>query len=176
MTTFWSPDGKPISAAQFIEGLYGELPELFKDEDELRALWSIPDTRKALLDGLEERGYGLEQLSEVSRMIEAENSDLYDVLAYIAFASATMTREERVTTHKAAIFSRYDYKQQQFLDFVLSQYVREGVKELGQEKLPSLLALKYHGVSDAAEELGSIASIRDVFIGFQKYLYWQEDI
>src|SRR5215217_4658713 len=57
-TTFWSPDGKPISAAQFIERLFGELPQLFKDEDELRRLWSQPETRKALLERLADKGFG----------------------------------------------------------------------------------------------------------------------
>jgi len=45
-TTFWSPDGKPMSATQFLEDLLGKLPELFKNEDELRALWGNPKTRK----------------------------------------------------------------------------------------------------------------------------------
>jgi len=71
-TTYWDPEGKPISAAQFIERLFGELPALFKNEDELRALWSRPDTRKALLNGLEEKGYGNTQLAEVGRLIDAE--------------------------------------------------------------------------------------------------------
>ena len=104
-TTFWSPDGKPMSAAQFVERLFGELPELFKDEDELRALWGRPDTRKALLEGLAEKGYGDEQLTAIRGMIDAENSDLYDVLAYIAFALAPISREERVTIHKSRIFT-----------------------------------------------------------------------
>ena len=51
-TTFWSPEGRPLSAAEFIERMFGELPELFKDEDQLRALWGNPDTRKALLESL----------------------------------------------------------------------------------------------------------------------------
>ena len=85
-TTFWSVDGRPMSAAEFIARLFGELPALFKDEDELRALWGRPDTRKALLESLSEKGYGDEQLSEIRRMIDAEKSDLFDVLAYIAFA------------------------------------------------------------------------------------------
>ncbi len=170
-TTFWSPDGKPMSAAEFIERLFGELPELFKDEDELRALWSQPDTRKALLESLADRGYAGEQLIEITRMIDAQKSDLFDVLAYIAFALAPITREERVTTHKVQIFSQYDEKLQSFLDFVLSQYVQEGVGELDQEKLPHLLELKYRAVADAAEQLGGVAAIRDAFIGFQKHLY-----
>ena len=170
-TTFWSPDGKPMSAAEFIKGLFGCLPELFKDEDELRELWSLPDTRKALLDSLTEKGYGDEQLSEIRRMIDAEKSDLFDVLAYIAFALAPITREERVETHRDQIFSHYDEKLQAFLGFVLLQYVKEGVGELDQDKLPDLLELKYKAVSDAAAELGGVARIRDAFIGFQRYLY-----
>jgi len=170
-TSYWNPDGTPMSAAEFIKRLFGELPELFKNEDELRAIWSKPDTRKALLVGLEEKGFGSEQLAEAGRMINAEKSDLYDVLAYIAFVQATITREERVSAHKGQIFSHYDYKQQQFLEFVLAQYIKEGVGELDQEKLPVLLELKYDAVREATAELGSVAGIRDVFVGFQRYLY-----
>ncbi len=170
-TTFWSLDGKPMSAAEFIMRLFGDLPELFKDEDELRVLWGQPDTRKALLERLSEKGYGDEQLSEIRRMIDAEKSDLYDVLAYIAFALSPITREERVNTHRQQIFSHYDPKLQAFLDFVLSQYVKEGVGELDQTKLPHLLELKYRAVSDAAAQLGGVAQIRDAFIGFQRHLY-----
>ena len=170
-TTFWSPDGRPMSAAEFIQRLFGELPELFKDEDELRALWSQPDTRKALLGSLAERGFGHEQLAEIRRMIDADKSDLFDVLAYIAFALAPITREERVETRRPHIFPHYDTKLQAFLDFVLAQYVNEGVGELDQAKLPRLLELKYKAVSDAAEELGGVAKIRDAFIGFQRHLY-----
>ena len=170
-TTFWSPDGRPISAAQFVEKLFGELPQFFKDEDELRRLWSRPDTRKALLLSLGEKGFAGEQLAAISRMINAEKSDLFDVLAYIAFALAPITRSERVETRRADIFPRYDAKLQVFLDFVLAQYVKQGVGELDQEKLGALLELKYHTIDDAAEELGSISAIRDAFVGFQEYLY-----
>jgi len=170
-TTFWSPDGKPMSAADFVSRLFGDLPELFKDEDELRAIWSKPDTRKALLESLTEKGYGGEQLAEIRRMIDAEKSDLFDVLAYIAFALVPITREERVETRRLFIFSHYDDKLQAFLDFVLAQYVNEGVGELDQAKLPHLLELKYKAVSDAAQELGGVAKIRDAFVGFQRHLY-----
>lgn len=173
-TSFWSPDGKPMSAAEFVERLFGEIPELFTDEYELRAIWSRPDTCKALLEGLAEKGYGEEQLTEISRLIDAEKSDLYDVLAYIAYASPPMSRRERVLAHKSLIFSRYIGKQQEFLDFVLEQYIKAGVGELDRTKLPQLLELKYHTVRDAVEELGSVANISEVFIDFQQYLYSQD--
>ena len=170
-TTFWSPDGKPMSAAEFIERLFGEFPALFRDEEELRKLWGQPETRKALLDTLAEKGYGEDQLAEISRMINAEKSDVFDVLAYVAFALAPISRQERVEGRKGVILSQYDDKLQAFLDFVLSQYVQEGVGELDQEKLPHLLELKYRAVSDAAEQLGGVSRIREAFVGFQRHLY-----
>jgi type I restriction enzyme R subunit len=171
-TTFWGPDGKPMSAAQFVERLFGELPALFKDEDQLRSLWSEPETRRKLLDALSDKGFGEAELSAIKRMIDAEKSDLYDVLAYIAFALAPITREERVNARKMRIHSAYDdEKLRTFLDFVLGEYVKEGVAELDQAKLTPLLELKYRAVADAARELGGIPKIRNAFIGFQKYLY-----
>lgn len=170
-TTFWSPDGKPMSAAEFIERLFGEFPGLFRNEDELRELWGQPETRKALLDSLAEKGYGESELEEISRMINAEKSDIFDVLAYIAFALPPVSRQERVEKHKNEIFSQYDEKLQTFLDFVLSQYVQEGVCELSKDKLPHLLELKYKAVNDAAEQLGGVSRIREAFVDFQRYLY-----
>lgn len=139
-TSFWSPDGKPLSALEFVERLFGEIPALFKNEVELRSLWSRPDTRKALLEGLSEKGYGKEQLTEISRLINAEKSDLYDVLTYIAYATEPISRTDRVMTFKPLIFSRYFGKQQEFLNFVLDQYVKEGVEELDQDKRLILLS------------------------------------
>jgi type I restriction enzyme R subunit len=170
-TSFWGPDGKPISSAQFIEALYGSLPELFRDEDELRAVWSKPDTRKKLLQGLEEKGFGTGQLRELGRIVNAEKSDLFDVLAYIAFALAPLSREERVNAHKDRIYAGYDDRQQDFLSFVLGHYVAQGVGELDQENLPDLLEIKYGSMHDASTVLGSVEIIRNVFVGFQKQLY-----
>jgi type I restriction enzyme R subunit len=110
-------------------------------------------------------------LAAISQMINAEKSDLFDVLGYIAFALEPITRSERVETRKGEIFSRYDGKLQVFLDFVLAQYVKQGVGELDQEKLGSLLELKYLSVPDAADQLGGVPLIVDAFVGFQRYLY-----
>ena len=170
-TSFWSPDGTPMSATQFIQQLFGDLPALFKDEDELRKLWSWPETRRKLLDGLNERGYGPEQLAELTRLVGAEKSDLYDVLAYVAFALPPISREERVDSHKNVIFTHYNDKQQVFLDFVLDQYIQQGVGELDLQKLPDLLELKYGAVADAVDRFESVSAIREMFIGFQQHLY-----
>lgn len=82
------------------------------------------------------------------------------------------TREERVARAKAVIITRFNTKQQAFLDFVLLHYVSVGVDELDQEKLTPLLRLKYHNsLSDAVADLGKPEEIRKVFTGFQRFLY-----
>ena len=171
-TTFWHPDGTPMSAQQFMEMLFGELPEFFKSEDELRALWSAPDTRAKLLIGLREKGFGTEQLTEMQKIIDAEKSDLFDVLAHIAYALPTLTREERAAKAKIVISTHFNSKLQVFLDFVHSHYVIVGVEELNVDKLAPLLRLKYHNsINDAVADLGSPDAIGNAFAGFQRYLY-----
>ncbi|WP_421278416.1 EcoAI/FtnUII family type I restriction enzme subunit R [Aeromonas veronii] len=171
-TSFWHPDGTPMSAAEFMDELFGKLPEFFKDEDELRALWSEPGTRKKLLDGLAEKGFGIDQLTEMQKVIEAEQSDLFDVLAYVAYADDPMTREERAAQAEAMLGQEFDSKQQAFLSFVLGHYVKEGVTELDDTKLGPLLKLKYNNaLADAFAELGNAEVVRRAFVGFQKYLY-----
>jgi type I restriction enzyme R subunit len=137
----------------------------------LRRLWSRPDTRQALLDTLAEKGYGTQQLKEIGRLVDAEKSDLFDVLAYIAFKLPPLSRVERVASHSDRLFADYDYRQQEFVRFVLDHYINEGIGELAQDKLPRLIELKYQTPSDAIAELGSVENIREVFIGFQARLY-----
>lgn len=171
-TSFWHPDGTPMSAAEFMQELFGQLPEFFKDEEELRSLWSEPGTRKKLLDGLAEKGFGIDQLSEMQKVIEAEQSDLFDVLAYVAYADEPLTREARAIRAEMSIGKAFDSKQHAFLSFVLGHYVKEGVTELDETKLGPLLKLKYNNaLSDAFAELGSADVVRRAFVGFQKYLY-----
>jgi type I restriction enzyme R subunit len=171
-TTFWNKDGTPISAQQFMELLFGKLPQFFKNEAELRELWSAPETRKKLLKGLAEKGFGYEQLVEMQKIIDAEKSDLFDVLAYVAYALPPLSRKERATRAKLAIGKHFNSKQQAFLDFVLAHYVGVGVGELDQEKLTPLLRLKYHNsIADAIADLGRPEEISKIFAGFQKYLY-----
>jgi len=172
MTTFWHPDGTPMTAQQFMELLYGKLPEFFKDEAELRALWSAPDTRRKLLQGLAEKGFGNDQLCEMQKIIDAEKSDLFDVLAHIAYALPPETREVRAAHARVHINTQFSAKQQVFLDFVLQHYVSVGVEELAQEKLTPLLRLKYHNsIADAVRELGQPEEIGKTFVSFQRYLY-----
>ena len=108
----------------------------------------------------------------MKELIDACDSDVYDVLSYVAFAKDTLTRRSRAKDATPAIRQAFsDTKQQEFIDFVLSQYIKDGVYELSIENMADLLDLKYNGIRDAIGVLGRPAQIREVFTGFQKYLY-----
>ena len=106
------------------------------------------------------------------RLIDAENSDLFDVLAHVAYALQPITRDNRAANARVLISTHFDSKQQAFLDFVLAHYVSEGVEELDPSKLAPLLNLRYGGsIADAINDLGDPQDIASAFTGFQKYLY-----
>src|SRR5690606_26575052 len=105
------------------------------------------------------------------RILACRGGRCADTSAPPAYLHRPVQRVRRSGTHKNKIMSEYDDKLQSFLDFVLSQYVQEGVGELDREKLPHLLELKYKAVRDAAEKLGGVARISEAFVGFQKHLY-----
>jgi hypothetical protein len=107
-----------------------------------------------------------------SNTIDAEKSDLFDVLAYVRYNTPTVTREARAGQARVYINSHFNAKQQAFLDFVLQHYVTVGVEELDQQKLKPLFRLKYHdSIADAVADLGEPEEIGQTFAGFQKSLY-----
>ena len=169
-TTFWAADGTMLSAEEFVQQLFGEIPSLFQNEEALRKLWSRPSTRKRLLEELSDKGYTEPQLEDLRKLVRGEDSDLFDVLNYVAYQKELVPRLDRAQQAMIQI-EDYDANQQAFLNFVLSQYVKEGVTELDDGKLGDLLKLNYGAIDDAKNELGEIKMIRENFIEFQKHLY-----
>jgi len=170
-TSFWDANGKPISAEEFLKNIFGALPEFFKNENELRSIWANPVTRRVFLFKMSELGYDQEKLESLQNMINADDSDLFDVLAYVSFAIQPITREERVSEVKSIILEKLNDKEREFLDFVLTKYLEKGFEELGEEKLPILLNLKYNAIANAEQNLGDVEKIRSMFFNLQKELY-----
>ena len=170
-TSFWDASGKPISAKEFIERLFQKLPNFFKSEEELREIWSKPETRKLLLNKLKDSGYSVDNFEKIKKIINAPNSDIFDVLINIAYSEIMITRQERVENSKIAIFNNIQSRQHAFIEFVLNQYIKNGVSELDDERIGALINLKYGSPANAVQELGNIKDIRAAFCDFQKYLY-----
>ena len=171
-TSFYSPEGKPISAKEFIERLYGTLPSLFENEEQLRRIWSNPQTRKQLLEQLEQQGFSLSQLETLKKIIDAENSDVFDVLEFIMNADyEPVSRKERAEKAKEKFIPFLNKHEREFIEFVLDKYVEKGIRELSEEKLGALLKAKYGTLNDALQKLGDPEHVLKIFSQLQEKLY-----
>ena len=170
-TLFYGSDGKPMTSSEFIQSIFGMTPSLFKNEENLREIWSNPETRRKLMAQLSEAGFTKEHIEQAKKLISAERSDVYDVLSYIAYATPVSTREERALMAANMLIDEFEEDEKLFLKFVLGEYVDHGVEELDVSKLPELLQLKYGGMNEAVSIFGGPAKINQMFVGFQKLLY-----
>ena len=164
-------DGNLIGVDEFIKILYGKLGEYCGSEADLRTKWSAPDTRAAFLQKLADAGFEMDKLKRLQVLLSAEKCDLLDVLEYVAYALEMRERSERANNARQIITQTYTLPQQNFLSFVLAQYVDHGIDALSSDKLASLLETKYGTVQDGVRQLGSIPVIRNAFIDFQQHLY-----
>jgi type I restriction enzyme R subunit len=170
---FYSVDGKTMTLAEFIQSLFNtlDMPEFFKNEEELRAIWSVPTTRKQLLHNLENAGFPQKQLEDIQDLIDARSSDLFDVLEYVKYHFAPVMREARAVISRSIMETELTAKQMEFVDFLVQQYVVAGVDELDDSKLETLLSIKYKTATDGVAILGSVDIARNIFLTFQKHLY-----
>lgn len=165
-------DGELITLEQFIKILFGKIPEFFKDSKDLRARWSDPTTREALLQNLNDNGFTKERLRQVQALTQNEKCDLLDVLELIAYNKSPMERAERVRLMHEEILNEMSKKQIPFVNFVLQQYVENGVDELSLNQLPELVKLKYGTIKDACNQMGVTGKdLKKIFTDFQKTLY-----
>ena len=176
---FYSVDGTPMSLTEFIQSLFNtlEMPDLFKNEDELRAIWAVPSTRAQLLKQLEDAGFPTIELLSIQELIDAQNSDLFDVLEFVKYALKPVTRKVRAAVSRSIMEAGIESKQLEFVDFLVSQYIESGVGELEESKLETLLEIKYADVFNAVKVLGNgeVSKVRNLFLAFQKNLYLPHD-
>ncbi|MEQ8441743.1 MAG: DEAD/DEAH box helicase family protein [Alphaproteobacteria bacterium] len=170
-TTYWSPEGKPISAAEFLERLFGDLSGIVADEDQLRAVWSDPDNREHFLDQLSDRGYDADRLDDIRRLVDAQDSDLFDVLSYILFTNEPRTRHERADHVRSGDLSQSDGDMKEFLLAILGAYEARGESELATKKLGTFLTARYGSVGEGKVRLGGLDAVRRAFRTMQASLY-----
>lgn len=170
-TTYWSPEGKPISAQEFMKRLFGDLKGLITNEDHLRQVWSVPDSRETFLIQLSERGYDGDRLNDIRNLVDAPDSDLFDVLAYVLFTLAPRTREDRAEAVKDDSLESVQGELKGLLIGILEAYQQKGESELGTRKLTQFLTARYGSVVEAKAKLGGLPKIRDAFLGMQAELY-----
>lgn len=161
-----------LTIGEYIKRLFGALPEFLDGEDDLRQRWSQPETRQQLLDVLERSGFQEDKLEMMRRILQMEQCDMLDVLAFLAYETTPIERQHRAEILREDMLKKLSEQQQEFMNFVLDMYVRNGFKELGMEKLATLIDMKYHTIADAKRQLNmDVKEMRDLFLGMQKELY-----
>nr|WP_321484293.1 DEAD/DEAH box helicase family protein [uncultured Cohaesibacter sp.] len=170
-TTYWSPEGKPISAADFLERLFGDLKGIVADEDQLRAIWSDPDNRERFLDQLSDRGYDRDRLDDIRKLVDSPESDLFDVLSYVLFTSVPKTRHERSENVRNHGLNETEEETKALLLAILAAYEELGERELATKKLGTFLTARYGSVSEGKAMLGSLDAIKHSFLSMQSFLY-----
>ena len=169
-TSYWF-DGRPITAGEFLEKLFGDLNTMIANEDELRAQWRDPETRERLLNVLADKGYDEGRLADMRQLVDAADSDLFDVLAYVRFNLDPLSREDRANDARASGLSGFEGEMRAFLNEVLTNYERDGVGELTFKSLSNLLTARYGTLADARTKLGAVAFVRQSFTDLQGHLY-----
>ena len=169
-TTYWI-DGKVVSVAEFLEHLFGDLSELIADEDQLREVWSDPDNREHFLSQIADRGYGRDQLNDIRQLVDAPDSDLFDVLAYILYTRDPKTRHDRAEAVRRGPLESATDDMRQLLLGILRAYEDSGEDELSTRKLGHFLTARYGSVSEGKAALGGLDGIRSAFLGLQRDLY-----
>ncbi|MCY4003876.1 MAG: DEAD/DEAH box helicase family protein [Rhodospirillales bacterium] len=170
-TTYWSADGKPISAADFLRRLFGDLAGMVGDEDQLRSIWTDPDNREKFLEQLDDQGYDRGRLDDVRQLVAAPDSDLFDVLAYVLYASPAKTRAERAGNVRLGGLDDVDGELRELLLAILQAYESHGESELAVPKLASLLVGRYGSVGEARTHLGELPRVQSAFRQIQARLY-----
>ena len=161
-----------ITIEDYVKRLFGELPKFLDGVDDLRERWAKPETREQLLKLLEESDFQEEKLNLVRRFLQMEQCDMLDVLSYLAYNTTPLDRQRRADIIRAEMEASATVSQQDFVDFVMKMYVRNGFKELGTDKLGTLIDMKYHSTSDAKAQLGmEMPQIRNFFLDVQHELY-----
>ena len=152
--------------------MIGILGKFYNDEQGLREIWSSPKNRKDLLNKLREMNIDESQLNDLKYIFEAEDSDIYDVLAHLSFNLDIKSRSERVIAveNSSYIEKYHTEKAKEFIEFILDRYKKDGVKELDEKNLSVLVKLSGNDLKDLKQSFGGY-NIRDEYFGLQKEIY-----
>lgn len=164
--------GKHLSSEEFLQKIAGNLPKLYKDEAQLRLLWSDPDTREQLLHQLANIGLDKEQFADLQKMFEAEDSDIFDILAHLSFDTDIKYRKERSQYGEKIISEYKSLKAKEFLEFLLSLYVKNGILDFRRDGLSSKIQLfNQWQAKEIAAEFGGMRELVKAYYEMQKSLY-----
>lgn len=169
-TSYWV-DGRMVSATEFLERLFGDLKGLIADEDQLRTTWSDPDNRERFMMQLADRGYDSDRLDDMRRLVDAPDSDLFDVLAYVLYTNPPKTRHDRAEGIRGGHLEDVSADLRSLLTGILQAYEDSGEDELATRKLGQFLIARYGSVTEGKAALGGLDRVKTAFRDMQARLY-----
>ena len=165
-------DGRRLQVKRFTEYTAESVRSMYPSAADLRARWSAPDERAAIIAALEERGISFEELAEVAKQPDA---DPFDLLCNVAYSAPIRTRRERAEAARIdgrAFFDRFTNGARQVLAELLEKYVEFGAAQFQIPDILKVPPLSQHGnVVEIAELFGGPEQLRAAVGELQQLLY-----
>ncbi len=130
----------------------------FRTIEEFLTRWNKADTKKALVDELEEHGIILDNLKEEVK----KDLDIFDLVCHVAWDMPALTRKERAeNVRKRNYFTKYGEKARKVIEALLDKYADEGV-----ENIEELTVLRI----EPFNQMGTPTEIINMFGGKESYV------
>jgi type I restriction enzyme R subunit len=165
-------DGRRLQVKRFTEYTAESVRNMYPSAADLRARWSAPDERAAIIAALEERGISFEELAEVAKQPDADPFDLLCNIAYSAPIRSRRERAEAVRIDGNSFFDRFTNGARQVLNELLEKYVEFGTAQFQIPDILKVPPLSEHGnVIEIAELFGGPDQLRAAVGELQQLLY-----
>ena len=165
-------DGRRLQVKRFTEYTAQSVRRMYPSAAELRAKWSAPDERAAIITALEERGISFEELAEVAKQPDADPFDLLCNVAYSAPIRSRLERAEKARSDGKAFFDRFSNGAREVLSELLDKYVEFGTAQFQIPDILKVPPLSEHGnVIEIAELFGGPEQLRNAVGELQQLLY-----
>jgi type I restriction enzyme, R subunit len=158
-----------LRTVQFTQYAKEQVSTLFTDAKAFQTAWADPEQRENIVAELEGRGISLEQLSDITKLTDA---DPFDMLCFVAFDLKPMTRRERAErVRKAASLATYTNGAREIIELILDKYVQFGLTELNAGVLEVKPISDKGNITEIATLFGGAPNLLRALDDIQKLLY-----
>ncbi len=165
-------DGRRLRVVKFTEYAGEKVRTLYRSAAELRDQWSDPDRRREIIEALEERGIGFDELAAAAGQPDA---DPFDLLCYLAFNAPLRTRRERaerLRRERKDFFDQYGPEARAILNELLEKYAEHGTAQFVLPDVLEVPPISARGnVREIAEHFGGTEQLAEAVYRLQSLLY-----
>lgn len=141
--------------------------------EDLKNIWVSDERRREFLEKLKSSSVSPEALS---KLVEREDADFFDVLAHVAFDAPLISRDERaqaIELRKQEFLSSFGNEAQPVLLALLDQYRIGGIEDISHKDVFNLPQFQEMGMEKIIQSLGGVDKARLAINQLQSYIYRQ---